>query len=72
MNRRHTFTALLAVLAAPILARSGRATSLPKMAVYRSPGCGCCEGWTQHAKAAGFDVSVEDGRNPLFRAHRKN
>lgn len=27
--------------------------------VYRSPSCGCCGGWVDHLRAAGFEVTVE-------------
>lgn len=29
------------------------------MLVYRSPSCGCCGGWVDHLRAAGFTVTVE-------------
>lgn len=28
--------------------------------VYRSPACGCCLGWAEHLREAGFRVRVED------------
>jgi hypothetical protein len=31
-----------------------------KMVVYKTPTCGCCRAWVDHAKAAGFDVQVVD------------
>ena len=33
---------------------------LPPMIVYKSPTCGCCKGWVEHVKAAGFAVEVHD------------
>ncbi len=33
---------------------------LPRMVVTRSPTCGCCEQWVEHAKRAGFDVVVHE------------
>lgn len=27
--------------------------------VYRSPSCGCCGGWVDHLRAAGWNVTVE-------------
>jgi len=27
--------------------------------VYRSPSCGCCGGWVDHLRAAGYAVTVE-------------
>jgi hypothetical protein len=32
---------------------------LPKMAVWKSPWCGCCGNWVEHMKAAGFEVDFE-------------
>ena len=46
-----------------LASRTGRAVTLPKLAVYRNPGCGCCEGWVQHMTAAGFKVTIEDDPN---------
>jgi len=31
-----------------------------EMVVYKSPTCGCCELWIDHAEAAGFTVVTED------------
>jgi hypothetical protein len=28
--------------------------------VYKTPWCGCCDGWVDHARAAGFEVEVVD------------
>lgn len=28
------------------------------LTVHKTPGCGCCDGWAQHMRAAGFTVSV--------------
>lgn len=36
------------------------AAALPKMVVTRSPTCGCCELWIEHAKRAGFTVEVRE------------
>jgi hypothetical protein len=33
---------------------------LPDVVVYKSPTCGCCNGWIEHLRAAGFPV---DARN---------
>jgi hypothetical protein len=34
--------------------------SLPQVVVYKTATCGCCNGWVEHLRAAGFDV---DARN---------
>lgn len=32
----------------------------PKMTVYKSATCGCCEKWVEHMKAAGYAVTALD------------
>ena len=34
--------------------------SLPTILVYKTPTCGCCEGWVAHLEAAGFTVDARD------------
>ena len=34
--------------------------SKPAMTMYRSAGCGCCLKWADHAKAAGYPVTVNN------------
>ncbi len=34
--------------------------SAPEMVVYKSPTCGCCNGWIEHMRAAGFTVRGQD------------
>ena len=63
MNRRSALLGIFSALSYAILPNSGRASSLPRLVVYRNPGCGCCEGWVQHMKAAGFAVTIEDDPN---------
>ena len=36
------------------------ATARTVMEVYKSPTCGCCKQWVDHAKSAGFDTRVTD------------
>jgi hypothetical protein len=31
-----------------------------RMVVYKTPTCGCCRAWVEHAQAAGFVVEVHD------------
>lgn len=28
--------------------------------VYKTPTCGCCQGWVDHLRASGFEVAVRD------------
>jgi hypothetical protein len=45
--------------AAPVMFAMADA-DLPSILVYKAATCGCCEGWVDHLRAAGFDV---DARN---------
>ncbi len=60
MKRRSLLSSMISVTAASLLPAPVEAATLPKLNVYRSPGCGCCEAWVQHMQAAGFEVSVMD------------
>lgn len=42
----------------PVLAAGS--SDLPAVLVYKTPTCGCCNGWIEHLRAAGFTV---DARN---------
>jgi hypothetical protein len=35
-------------------------TAGPEMVVYKTPTCGCCSAWVDHAKRAGFRTSIRD------------
>jgi hypothetical protein len=56
LNRR----GILAAGAA--LAAAGPACAAPRraMMVYKSPTCGCCTAWVDHARRAGFTAEVVD------------
>ncbi|MEY1661008.1 DUF411 domain-containing protein [Isoalcanivorax beigongshangi] len=41
-------------LSAPVLAEPG-----PTIQLYKDPSCGCCEGWADHMRAAGYRVNTE-------------
>ncbi len=56
--QRRTFIA--AALAAPIFGTAALAADLPRVAVAKSPSCGCCGAWVEHMRAAGFEVEVQD------------
>jgi hypothetical protein len=36
---------------------------LPTVLVYKTPTCGCCNGWIEHLQAAGFTVDARDVRD---------
>jgi hypothetical protein len=71
LNRRQAFRAF-AASAAAIAAGSPdvlRAATRPTMIVDKDPGCGCCDGWADHMRAAGFTVQVKE--NPDRVAHKQ-
>ena len=41
----------------------------PAILVHKDPNCGCCAGWVEHLKAAGFAVTMEEAAD--LRAVRK-
>jgi hypothetical protein len=45
--------------AATVAAATVDAT-LPTVLVYKTSTCGCCEGWVEHLRAAGFKVDARD------------
>jgi hypothetical protein len=45
----------------PAITRRGLVAAVPAwVAVTKDPGCGCCGGWVDHLKAAGFPVEVTE------------
>ncbi len=46
----------LAAAAGVALPGAAPATTAPRLQVWRNPGCGCCGGWVEHMRAAGFQV----------------
>ncbi|GMV06893.1 MAG: hypothetical protein AMXMBFR53_31680 [Gemmatimonadota bacterium] len=49
-----------AVAQAPAATAAAATAELPTILVYKTEGCGCCNGWVEHLQAAGFQV---DARN---------
>lgn len=41
-------------------AHSPAASALPLVEVFKSPTCGCCSGWVDHLRQAGFQVEVTE------------
>ncbi len=37
--------------------------SAPAITVYKSPSCGCCQGWVEHLEANGFETTTIDTNN---------
>lgn len=60
MQSRHlrrsvgTLAALLALAAQA----APQGPAAPEIEVFKSPYCGCCAGWVEHMRAAGFAVKV--------------
>ncbi len=48
---------LLVVL---VLAFTFQGSAEPKVVVYKSPTCGCCNKWVDHMRASGFEVETHD------------
>lgn len=62
MKRRTLILATVGMAYAGAVPSVSGAT-IPKLDVFRNPGCGCCEGWVDHLRSAGFEVSIEDDPN---------
>jgi hypothetical protein len=56
-------SALWLVAAALIGPQSSAFAQASNILVHKDPNCGCCTGWVQHLKAAGFAVTVEETAN---------
>ncbi|WP_427914967.1 DUF411 domain-containing protein [Ramlibacter sp. MMS24-I3-19] len=70
MKRRKFVMAAAAaasVTGLPVIAAQG----LPPVDVFKTAACGCCEGWIEHLKAAGFPVrvTVVDDTAPVRKRH---
>lgn len=66
LNRRTFVAAMGASLSVGALAVAVRAAvgiasaEAAEVSVWKSPSCGCCEGWVRHMRAAGHAVTVQD------------
>jgi hypothetical protein len=57
MTRRSLVISLAAGALLPF-SRSLRAQDLPRIVVSKDPTCGCCTGWVDHLRQAGFSADV--------------
>ena len=57
MNRRQL---LLGLAASPLLHAVPSMAAARSILVYKNPSCGCCSGWVEHLKSAGFSVATKD------------
>jgi hypothetical protein len=57
---RRDALSIIAAAALAGIAGSGRilAASLPGVTVTKDPNCGCCTGWIEHLRQAGFPVRI--------------
>lgn len=62
MFKVSTLTAV--VLALGVSAGHGQTSSAVKVAVYKTPTCGCCAKWASMLGKAGFDVTITDMGQP--------
>ena len=58
ITKHMTRRAFLAATAAVPALSSVRAEVLPTMVVTKDPMCGCCTGWAEHIREAGFPVEI--------------
>ena len=58
LTRRSLVGAFAAVPALAAGRRTLAAEELPKLTVTKDPNCGCCRGWTDHIRRAGFPVEI--------------
>lgn len=64
MRRRGLLATALLAVAGPALAQRGE-----RVEVWRDPNCGCCAGWVEHLRTAGF--AVEDRVVPSVAPFRR-
>jgi len=58
LDRRRFLTAFAAAGAATVAGPGMADSALPTVRVTKDPNCGCCEGWVDHMRRAGFPVEV--------------
>ncbi len=54
---------VVGILLVVVLAGCSTQSDTPVVMVYKSPTCGCCEGWIEHMRANGFQVGVQNVDN---------
>jgi hypothetical protein len=58
LDRRRFLTVLGASGAALVSGQAFAQAALPKIVVSKDPTCGCCTGWVDHLRQAGFVAEV--------------
>jgi hypothetical protein len=60
---RLTRRSALVAIASLLQARVAFAAQEPLITVHKDPSCGCCSGWVQHLRKAGFVTKVFDAKD---------
>ena len=60
MTRRIATIVVTIGITAAALAFFTPASHAEEIAVYKTPGCGCCDAWVDHLRENGFSVSVTE------------
>lgn len=63
MKRPAIFSGLSALVISLMAGSFALADTLPSVTMYKDPNCGCCDGWADHMKAAGFQVDIKIENN---------
>ncbi|MEZ5740103.1 MAG: DUF411 domain-containing protein [Burkholderiaceae bacterium] len=63
LRRQMGLLVLSSLVGHPMLA----AAAMPRVEVWKSPTCGCCNDWISHLEANGFSVRVHDTGNNSMR-----
>lgn len=58
ISRREILAGAAAISSLVWSSHRAQAEAFPKMTVTKDPSCGCCSGWVEHIRAAGFPVEV--------------
>lgn len=67
LNRRDWLVAALGTLMAGRASAAGAPRRRETVHVRKNPGCGCCDKWSEHLRAAGFEVTVvEDAARDAY------
>jgi hypothetical protein len=60
MTLRRLISAFAALMMAAVLAVPSAFADGKNVTVYKSPQCGCCGGWVEYMRGAGFSVRVKE------------
>ena len=56
LTRRTILVGGAGLIVSPVLAQQPAGSAA--MIVHKDPNCGCCSGWVEHVRAAGFEAKV--------------